>query len=44
MTFVQQGGAPLAELQFSDYAVDTGLDPAELRELPGDAERIDERQ
>ncbi len=44
MTFVQRGGAPLAELQFSDYAVDTGLDPAELRELPGDAERIDERK
>lgn len=44
MTFVQQGNSPLAELQFRDYALDTGLDPAELRELPGDAERIDERQ
>lgn len=44
MTFVQRGGDPLAELQFSDYALDTGLDPAELREIPADAERIDERQ
>ena len=44
MTFVQQDGTPLAELQFQNYALDTGLDPAELRELPGDAERIDERQ
>jgi outer membrane lipoprotein-sorting protein len=43
LTFVQQDGSPLAELQFQDYALDTGLDPAELRELPGDAERIDER-
>lgn len=44
LTFVQENGNTLAELQFQDYAVDTGLDPAELRELPGDAERIDERQ
>jgi outer membrane lipoprotein-sorting protein len=44
MTFVQQDGTPLAELEFQNYALDTGLDPAELRELPGDAERIDERQ
>ena len=43
MTFVQRSGDPLAELQFSDYALDTGLDPAELREIPADAERIDER-
>lgn len=43
LSFVQQDGSPLAELQFQDYALDTGLDPAELRELPGDAERIDER-
>lgn len=44
MTFVQRSGDPLAELQFQNYAVDTGLDPAELRELPQDAERIDQRQ
>ena len=44
MTFVQRSGDPLAELQFSDYALDTGLDPAELREIPQDAEQIDERQ
>ena len=44
LNFLKENGEPLAELQFQDYAVDTGLDPAELRELPQDAERIDERQ
>jgi outer membrane lipoprotein-sorting protein len=44
MTFVQGDGSPLAELQFQDYALDTGLDPAELRDIPQDAERIDQRQ
>ncbi len=44
LTFAQENGSTLAELQFQDYAVDTGLDPAELRELPGDAERIDQRE
>lgn len=44
MTFVQQDGSPLAELQFQNYALDTGLDPAALRDIPQDAERIDERQ
>ncbi len=43
LTFVQRSGDPLAELQFQDYALDTGLDPAELREIPQDAERIDQR-
>lgn len=43
LTFVKPGGDTLAELQFQDYAVDTGLDPAELRELPQDAERLDNR-
>ncbi len=43
LTFVKPNGDTLAELQFRDYAVDTGLDPADLRELPQDAERIDER-
>lgn len=44
LTFVKENGDALAELQFQNYAVDTGLDPADLRELPQDAERIDERQ
>ena len=44
LNFLEENGEPLAELQFRDYAVDTGLDPAELRDLPQDAERIDERQ
>lgn len=43
MTFVQADGSPLAELNFSDYEIDAGLDPAALREIPADAERIDER-
>lgn len=43
MTFVQADGSPLAELFFSDYELDTGLDPAALREIPADAEQIDER-
>lgn len=43
MTFVQADGTPLAELQFQDYQLDTGLDPAELRDIPADAEQIDER-
>ncbi len=43
MTFVQRSGDTLAELQFQDYALDTGLDPAELRDIPQDAERIDQR-
>ena len=44
MTFVQRSGDPLAELQFGDYQLDTGLDPAELRDIPQDAERIDQRK
>ncbi len=43
MTFVQADGSPLAELNFSDFEIDTGLDPAALREIPADAEQIDER-
>ena len=43
MTFVQTDGSPLAELNFSDYELDTGIDPTALREIPADAERIDER-
>ena len=43
MTFVQRSGDPLAELKFGDYQLDTGLDPAQLREIPQDAERIDQR-
>lgn len=43
LTFVQADGSPLAELFFSDYELDSGLDPAALREIPPDAERIDER-
>lgn len=43
LTFVQADGSPLAELFFSDYELDSGLDPAALREIPADAERIDER-
>ena len=43
LNFVQRSGDPLAELQFGDYALDTGLDPAELRDIPQDAERIDQR-
>ncbi len=43
LTFVQADGSPLAELNFEGYELDTGLDPAALREIPADAERIDER-
>lgn len=43
LNFVQRSGDPLAELQFGDYVLDTGLDPAELRDIPQDAERIDQR-
>jgi outer membrane lipoprotein-sorting protein len=43
LSFIQTDGSPLAELSFSDYELDTGLDPAALREIPADAERIDER-
>ncbi len=43
LNFVQRSGDPLAELQFQDYQIDTGLDPAELRDIPQDAERIDQR-
>ena len=43
MNFVQRSGDPLAELKFQDYQLDTGLDPAELRDIPQDAERIDQR-
>lgn len=43
LNFVQRSGDPLAELQFGDYQLDTGLDPAELRDIPQDAERIDQR-
>ncbi len=44
MTFVQRSGDSLAELKFQDYQLDTGLDPAELRDIPQDAERIDQRK
>lgn len=43
LSFVQADGTPLAELNFEGYELDTGLDPAVLREIPADAERIDER-
>jgi len=43
LEFVQPDGSPLAELSFEDYAIDTGLDPEEVRFIPPDAERIDER-
>ena len=43
LNFVQRSGDSLAELQFQDYQLDTGLDPAELRDIPQDAERIDQR-
>ena len=44
MNFVQRSGDPLAELRFQNYKLDTGLDPAQLRAIPPDAERIDQRQ
>ncbi|ADI14975.1 outer membrane lipoprotein carrier protein LolA [Truepera radiovictrix] len=43
VTIVQANEAPLAELFFEDYLLDSGLDPEELRFIPPDAERIDER-
>lgn len=43
MSFIQTNDKPLSELQFNDYQIDQGLDPAELRDIPADAERIDER-
>jgi outer membrane lipoprotein-sorting protein len=43
LVIVQANGSPLAELFFEDYLLDSGLDPEELRFIPPDAERIDER-
>lgn len=43
LQFLQSDGTLLAELNAEDMQIDTGLDPAEVRYLPEDAEVIDNR-
>lgn len=43
LVFTQAGGHVLAELNAVDLKIDQGLDPAKVRELPSDAEVIDNR-
>lgn len=43
ISVIQVDETPLAELFFQDYVVDSGLNPEDLRFIPPDAERIDER-
>ena len=43
LTFLNTDNAPLASLSFENFERDTGLDPADLRFIPRDAEIIDER-
>ncbi len=44
LVFIQRDGHVLAELNAEDLALDQGLDPAEVRRLPDDAEVIDNRR
>ncbi|HEX7021490.1 MAG TPA: hypothetical protein VF171_01445, partial [Trueperaceae bacterium] len=43
LTFVRPDGSVLADLHFDQTKLDQGLDPADLRAIPPDAEVIDER-
>lgn len=44
LVFIQRDGHVLAELNAENLVVDQGLDPAEVRSLPSDAEVIDNRR
>ncbi len=43
LVFMQADGHVLAELNAENLEIDTGLDPAKVRQLPADAEVIDNR-